>query len=294
MYNEVETVSDFGDSANMETFIKYKHLNTRTEIAMRQSETLREKADKLRLCGCRLVTDTTGKKVFEANFCRERLCPMCQKRKSLQQYATALQIADILTSEYNFVHCVLTVANCSSSELEATINRLYKASSKLFNLPRVKQGFKGVARHFEVTYNKRTKEFHPHLHCLCAVKPSYFTSRYYLSVELLRELWKEALQVDYLPQVSVTKCDENGFAEVSKYCVKPLDLTLTPTEHAKVLDTLNIALKSRRLVQYYGILRDVHGALRNDDGTDGPLRLTEVELAFWYYNFATENYENER
>jgi hypothetical protein len=103
-------------------------------------------------------------------------------------------------------------------------------------------------------------------------------------------MWKESLGVDYLPQVFITKCDEDGFAEIAKYCLKPLDLNLKPTEHAQVLDTLNVALKSKRLLQYFGVLRDVKSALNNaDDDEVAQTPCDEVEA--FSFNFSSLKYE---
>jgi hypothetical protein len=88
----------------------------------------------------------------------------------------------------------------------------------------------------------------------------------------------------------VTKCDENGFAEVSKYCLKPLDLNLSTSEHANVLDTLNISLKGKRLLQYFGVLRDVKSALNNADEED--IAQTPAEMVDGYsFNFSTLQYD---
>lgn len=290
MYNKTETVSDFGDRNDIDTHTKYKRISVRTANAMSVSLTLQDKADTVRYCGSNIWLNRDTAQVESANFCRERLCPMCQRRKALKQFALALTLADIVKEKYIFLHLVLTVKNCKGFQLADTIDKMNKASRKFFAERRIKQGFKGALRTLEVTYNKKDKTYHPHFHCLVAVLPSYPTSRYYLKIDTLRMMWRSCLDVDYLPQVFVTKCDENGFAEVSKYCLKPLDLNLSTSEHAKVLDTLNISLKGKRLLQYFGVLRDVKSALNNADDDD--IAQTPSEMVEGYsFNFSTLQYD---
>jgi len=290
VYNKTETICDFGDRNDIDTHEKYKRISVRTANAMSLSHTLRDKADTVRYCGSNIWLNRDTGQVEAANFCRERLCPMCQRRKALKQFANALTLADIVGKQYIFLHLVLTVKNCKGFELSDTIRRMNKASREFFAKRRIKQGFKGALRTLEVTYNKRDRTFHPHFHCLVAVLPSYPTSRYYLRHDILRMEWQKALGVDYLPQVFVTKCDEGGFAEVSKYCLKPLDLNLTPYEHSKVLDTLNSALKGKRLLQYFGVLREVKAALNNAE--DDEVAQTPAEQVEGYtFNFSALKYE---
>ena len=290
MYNKSVRISDFGDTSDIETMAKYKALSVRTATVMQYTTTLSDKTDKLLSCGSYLGYDNQGQRVVSANFCRERFCPMCQKRKSLKQYANSIQIAAELQKDYVFLHLVLTIRNCVATTLTDTVDTLYKGSRLLFNNKRVKQGWKGELRALEVTYNHNSGLYHPHLHCLVAVKPSYFTSRYYLSVDKVRQLWQDCLKVDYLPQVHISKCDDNGFAEISKYCLKPLDLQLSAAEHAEVLDNLNMALKGRRLLQSYGVIKDAAAQLRLTDELDTPSEVVEG-IEVYTYNFSLARYE---
>lgn len=296
VYNKNDRVSDFGDDNTELTFSKYKRLALQTATVMEHTETLSDKSIKLKVCGTYIAVLKDNGCVVSANFCRERFCPMCQKRKSLKQYAQCKTIADTMRGSYLFLHLVLTVRNCEGAALAGTIDKLYKASRLFFKTPKIERAFKGAARNLEVTYNAVDRSFHPHLHCLVAVLPSYPTSRYYLRFDTLQEIWRDCLQVDYLPTVNIKRCDENGFAEISKYCCKPLDLDLPLSEHAKVLDTLNVALKGRRLQQYFGVLKDVRQALSfADDDTEDTekLQLTSDKLVYLIYNHRSQRYEKQ-
>ena len=262
VYSENITNDCFDISDMLQNVTYYKILSLDTAKAMELSLTLQDKAEKVKYCGTYLSFN--NKKIVGANFCRERFCPMCQRRKALRTYSRLREVEQFLSSEYQFLHLVLTINNCPADELTAQIDTLYRGSRKMFNNRRFKQGIKGVLRCLEVSYNAKYDTFHPHLHCLCAVRKSYFTSRYYLKQDDLRMLWSDCIGTDYLPQVNVKKCDENALAEVAKYCVKPLELDIGLKQRAVVLDALNLALKSRRNIQTYGVFREAFKQLKID------------------------------
>lgn len=283
---------DFADNAELSELAditKYKLLCIDTTEAMRYSLTLPDKADTVYYCGT-LLGFNSERELVSANFCRERFCPMCQRRKALRTYANISKLNEALKGEYDFLHLVLTVRNVHSKELTEATNTLYKSSSKMFKNPRLKQGIKGVLRCLEVSYNNENNTFHPHLHCLCAVRKSYFTSRYYLKQSELRNMWADCLAVNYLPEVSVKKCDEGAIAEVAKYCVKPLTLDLPAEIRAKVLDALNMALKHRRLLQSYGIVKDTLKALKIDFDSEEATEPAEDVKTFYTFDFAKNSY----
>ena len=113
-----------------------------------------------------------GIKLVGASFCRQRICPMCQWRKAERQFSNCIQIAEYLSGQgYRFLHMVLTTRNCDGGvKLTETVHKLYSAFALLMKKAKVKRAFKGVLRTLEVSYNYDTHQFHPHLHCLVAVK----------------------------------------------------------------------------------------------------------------------------
>lgn len=218
-------------------------------------------------CGTFVEYDTVDNRISNANFCRQRCCPMCQKRRSLEMYSRLKRNTEQMFG-YELLHVVLTCRNCSSFELSDRISQMIVASRKLFNMSRVKQGFKGVARFIEVTYNSKSDDYHPHFHCLVLVKPSYFKSRYYIKNELLEKLWSDCMNEDCLTYSE--KADKNCIAEVAKYCVKPfyydgIDKNIKP------FTIIYDALRNRRLFQLFGEFKKfdkIFKALEVDEPAD--------------------------
>ena len=249
---------------------------------MLSSDLLADRGRKIASCGTYIgfnSDENNSLSVTSANFCRQRLCPMCQRRRSLRTYSAISKVYDIANkSGYQFLHVVLTVPNCPAAALNKTCDFLFKQSSLLFRKSddvhtkaackgnedikklrrNIKNSFKGVFRALEITFNDRLSidhpfAFHPHLHCLIAVKKSYFTSRDYISHEKLQKVWSTLTGVDNV-QVFIGRVTDQcaSIAEVAKYAVKPFkgDVTI------EVLETLHKALFNRRLVQTFGIFSE--------------------------------------
>lgn len=250
----------------------------------------------LDLCGSDLgfVLDDDGKpRLHSANFCRKRICPMCQWRKSQKQFSNCLKLSDLLEQQgYRFLHLVLTVPNCAEKDLKRTVSELYKSFSKFWKYKEIQRAFKGCLRCFELTYNYDTFTFHPHLHCLIAVKKSYFNdSKVYLSYPKIQELWSKANKSDISLQCSVGAIKNNlGFAEVSKYCLKPLELDSSKqAENITVLTALLYTLKGTRFIQSYGVIKDCLRELKEDTE---PQQQFDIEQMFVYhYNRTTKTYD---
>lgn len=249
---------------------------------MLKSELLNDRGRKISACGTYIgfnSNESGGFSVTSANFCRQRLCPMCQRRRSLRTYSAVSKVYDLASkSGYQFLHVVLTVPNCSAAALNKTCDFLFKQSSLLFRKTddihtkaackgnedikklrrNIKNSFKGVFRALEITFNDRLSidhpfAFHPHLHCLIAVKKSYFTSRDYISHDKLQKVWATLSGVENV-QVFIGRVTDQcaSIAEVAKYAVKPFKGNVS----AEVLETLHKALFNRRLVQTFGIFKD--------------------------------------
>lgn len=284
----------------IEELTYYKNLTDTTVdcIINNSAAIIQEQAEKVRLCGTRITVGTVqGKeKVTSANFCRLRLCPLCQRRKSLKTYAEISRLVAALPSR-TWVHIVLTLRNVSAAELQQTIDKLFKDSTALLRKnSQMQNAFNGALRCLEVTYNSESKTFHPHLHILLTGDKSLNNnSRKRISRKLLQQLWKEAAQLDYLPQVHIDyTVDEGVVAEIAKYCVKPLELQLPSDERAQVIEQLYTVLHGRRLVQSYGEIRTTLARLKidlNASPENGTKDNSETTEQMFVYNFTHSRYE---
>lgn len=249
------------------------------------------------------------KKLKSANFCRLRLCPMCQWRRSLKMFGQVKKITDkILESDKSirFIFGTFTIRNCDAKDLEACIDNLnkkfrYLVASSLTFAPakKLKQNLLGYLKAVEVTYNTKDKTYHPHLHVIFAVKSTFFKSSNYMSKKEWISLWQQALGVDYKPQTDIRAIKSGtakAVAEVAKYPVKTAPiLKLDDDEAVEVLKTLTMSLNKKRFVAYGGIFKTVKQELKFQDvETDKDLvnvdieqqeRFNAVTAVLFKYNF---------
>lgn len=219
------------------------------------------------------------KKLYRANFCKDRLCPMCNWRRSLKIFGQVSQVMDHLEKDtYRFLFLTLTVKNCSADDLPATVNALFEGWRFMYNKSSVfRKVVCGTFRTVEVTRNKKTGEFHPHLHVILAVRPSYFKHDY-LSQAEWSDLWRSCCNLGYNPIVDIRtiKGDSGGIsgavAEVSKYAVKDGDyLSGCKDDRLACVSAFLSALTGRRLVGFTGCFNKVRKQLKLDDVEQGDL-----------------------
>lgn len=250
------------------------------------------------------------KKLKSANFCRLRLCPMCQWRRSLKMFGQVQTITDkILERDKStrFLFATFTVKNVDAENLETCINILnnkflYLVSRNKTFAPakKLKQNLLGYLKAVEVTYNTKDKTYHPHLHVIFAVKSTFFKNKQnYMTKKEWIELWQQALGVDYKPQTDIRAIKSGtakAVAEVAKYPVKTAPILSLPDDEAvEVLKTLTLSLHKKRFVAYGGIFKTIKQELKLTDvetdkdlvnvNTEQQERFNAVIAVLFKYNF---------
>ena len=243
--------------------------------------------NQLRNCGNRLKFAETaeGRKLAEANFCRVRLCPMCQWRRSLKLFSQVSEITDYIlqNKKVRFIFVTLTQKNVQGKDLSSELDRMDEAfkllvqkKMTLVETKSLQENLLGYLKAVEITYNSVTKDYHPHIHCIFEVRPSYFGVNYVKHSEWVK-LWQRVMKLDYEPVVNVKaiKGDSaRAVAEVAKYPVKMEGIfnIKDRDEQAEVLITLKRAMHHRRLLTFGGEFRAVKRQLQMKDvDTDSDL-----------------------
>lgn len=252
-------------------------------------------------------------KLNQANFCKVRLCPMCSWRRSLKIYGQVSKIMDeiVKNEDLEFIFLTLTTRNCEGQELSTTIDNIFKAFNKMTKRVKYKKAIKGHFRALEVTHNLDIMSdwfdtYHPHLHIILVVNKSYFRdTKIYISQKEWTDIWKQCLQVDYTPQVHVTKVKDTNnkgiekiIAETAKYTVKSDDYIIREDMTNEIIETmtddavfiLDKVLAHRRLTAFGGILKEYHKELNLDDMEDGDLVNTDIEELREDLEFIIERY----
>lgn len=249
-------------------------------LAIAYDEVDERKALRLRDCATHLSFLPTdgGMRLKEANFCRVRLCPMCTWRRSLKVAGQMRRVMDAIKADKPraYIMLTLTMKNCQPEMLGESIDNLLLSFARLTKLKEYKGVSHGYYRAVEVTHNISEDTYHPHIHAVFCVNPSYFTSRDYIKQERWTELWQQCLRANYTPVVHVQKIKGDtakAVAEVAKYAMKVSDYIL-PDDWDMTIDTVRLldrVLANRRFVGFGGIFKEYHKRLHLDDAEDGDL-----------------------
>ena len=227
------------------------------------------------------LQDAEGnKKLYKTYFCRVRLCPMCQWRRSLKLFSQVSKITDYINNQNNqvrYLFITLTQKNCCGSELVQEINKINKSFSLLVDktkrvqpATKFKKMLLGYIKSTEITYNPKTKTYHPHLHCIFAVQGEYFNKANYINKNTWRAIWADLLKIDYLPQVNVQAIkparQQKAVAELAKYPAKVSSILNLPEAQAVqvVMDLTTLCYK-RRFVAFGGIFKKIKALLKMQD-----------------------------
>lgn len=232
-------------------------------------------------CGdtLRFIQNQDGNlKLYQAYFCKNKLCPMCNWRRSMKySYQTSRIVDEAIKQEPKgrFLFLTLTVKNVEGKALNSTISQLTKSFDRLFRRAKVKKNLLGYLRSVEVTHNENDNTYHPHIHVLMMVRPSYFQSKKdYITQKEWSDMWSQSLKVDYTPMVDIRIVKEKGkglrgaVLETAKYPTKPIKLDI---ENKQVVDDLYNGLYRKRQLGYGGLFKTIKKQLALDDVENGDL-----------------------
>lgn len=240
-----------------------------------------------------------------SSFCRVRLCPMCQWRRSLKLGAQVRQVVEQANRQHitetgapwRWLMVTFTVRNVEGTDLGAAIDRIHKGLNNMAKSKVWRGAVKGWLRATEVTHNTNEKSaaydtYHPHMHLLLCVPAGYFSGKGYITQKGWVQLWQHYIGADYTPIVDVRAIKpENGgrlsdlpageqaaamgkaCAEVSKYAAKPADY-IVPSDLAlsmSAVQILDTVLNKRRMTSWGGLLKDIAKQLLLDDPESGDL-----------------------
>lgn len=202
-----------------------------------------------------------GKYLSQANFCKDRFCPLCNWRRSLKVFSQVSGVMDYLAPRgYRYLFLTLTLRNAWEDNFADTVQALYDGWRVLYHdymrgvghskEKRLKGIIKGTFRALECTISDGEKSpdwrgsFHPHLHVILAVEEDYFRHGRYLTTAQWRDIWRNCCNLDYNPQIDIQAVKpkaesaepdllgdyggekisyESAVAELSKYPLKDAD-----------------------------------------------------------------------
>lgn len=200
--------------------------------------------------------------VTSAQYCRDRLCPVCNWRLSIKRYS---QMTQLMTSLYNaypeasYALITLTAKNCKPEALDSYMSDLQSAWERTRGSRWARKELIGWARSIEVTYNETTGELHPHYHIITMSCDGSTCNR--LVGEWLSQCEKRDIKALFKAQ-SVDNIIEHhtegstlagAICEVYKYMVKSDDLSEMPL---RTFRTFAEAIANKRLISMGGKIKE--------------------------------------
>lgn len=200
--------------------------------------------------------DISIKELKKTHLCKNKFCFNCKK---VTQAFRMAKYSDLIRSQKNAYHLVLTLPSVSADDLKGTLKHMAVCFRKLYRILRglesysVPSQFKhiypiGALRSLEITYSE--KGFHPHYHVLLVLEDdielkktnvnkysySYNTlTRTFSDFEVyIQKLWSCLIDKKRLTDINISSADgyscildkfkDGDFIELFKYLCKEADL----------------------------------------------------------------------
>lgn len=199
-------------------------------------------AEKLCTCGrfAAVYHDpNSGQLVKSQARCKHRLCPYCNKIRSVQ---LEKQLSEHL-HKLNSPRMLTLTPEHSDKPLKEQVDDLYAAFKRLRNSQAYQAKITGGVAVLEIKWSHDDGRWHPHLHVLV-------DGRYWAQQEI-SQAWKKASNGAYIVHIKMIHDRSKAGHYLSKYVAKVGDVEGVPLEK---LPELNHALHGRRMVQTSGSL----------------------------------------
>src|SRR5690625_4769021 len=253
-----------------------------------------KKAERVKDCAevleYKLDIETNEMNLFRVWFCKSRLCPMCNWRRTMKHgIQTQKVVAEVIRRKpkARWLFLTLTVKNVyDGEELNKSLSAMAQGFRRMMQYVKVAKNLVGFMRATEVTVNKIDNSYNQHMHVMVAVESTYFDgSANYITQKQWTSFWKRAMKLDYDPVVDVRaikpknkhKSDiKSAIDETAKYPVQHTDfVTDDEDRNLQIVSDLETGLHRKRLISYGGLLKEIHKELNLDDAEDGDLVHTD-------------------
>lgn len=225
------------------------------------------------------------------NACQLRLCPLCSARRAKILARRLTKILAKIREDHpdtQLLFLTLTMRNVPGDKLRDALDLLTDAWHKLIRRRPVDRAILGTFRAIEITRNRETDEYHPHIHAIVVVENAYFDRKagLYLTKDKWIDMWQQSLKAGYRPSVDIrstykkgskgkpskgTEAAVSAALEAAKYATKDTDFIgswLPPAEAAAVVRTYTEALAYKRMIGMSGVVKEIAAQLKLEEMED--------------------------
>lgn len=230
-----------------------------------------------------------GHRVYDlshVNLCHSRFCPNCQKMIQASRLYRFTPELDKALDAYDLYHITFTIPNVPGVKLRTYIRIMARAFKRLIlyisgrkkirDIDLARYGFYACLRNLEVTFNNRRNDYHPHYHCIFALRkgldlPKYVKNEY--SYDYVRDPYSGRTRRVY----------KRSFSDF-EILLQKLWRALIEQEEAKTYKTLMLESRLGPAVKVPALdALDEDTAVRKQKAKDAPItrqRLDDLDVGY--------------
>lgn len=222
----------------------WKSIRAKIDTALVKSGATMSRIEAFRTCGQNawVYEDPNNPGIYSVrcDMCRDRMCTPCQTARA---NTLRRNLAELMQgSETRFITFTL---RARPGGLRPQLDRLIKSFRTLRNKAFWRDCTTAAASVIEITYNKTTGNYHPHIHVLQKGR--------YIPKTLLREAWHKITGDSYIVDIELVRDAKTAAGYLAKYVTKPVSNSIIQSPEA--LTECIEALHHRRLVTTLGAWR---------------------------------------
>jgi hypothetical protein len=203
---------------------------------------------------CADIIHQSGDKLT-SRYCNSRICHVCNRIRTAKMMAGYIEPLKALGDLY---FTTLTIKNVKAEQLAEIVEKMLKDISNIIRVLREKRkiDISGI-RKIEITYNRETDEYHPHIHIL----HSENVGEIIIDEWLKRNLTSKRIGQDTRPVTKEGKDEKKYLNELFKYASKFVvkddkDRNILNV-YAPALDTILRSLHQKRTMQSFGEIKKI-------------------------------------
>ncbi len=180
--------------------------------------------------------------------CRDRLCPLCAASRSGQVTDRIMSA----TANADALRFITFTVKSSDAPLREQLDRLTERYKALRKTDAWKRHVRGAIATVEVTFNRQTGQFHPHLHVIA--DGSYWDQK------SIAYTWQIVTGDSCVVDIRAVRGRNNAAKYIAKYAAKPGDIASWPTDQ---INEYAAAIHRRRMLIATG---SMHNSTADLDG----------------------------
>lgn len=185
----------------------------------------------------------SGEVRVQSNHCRLRWCPLCSHIKS---WFISHSITEWLETKSAPKLLTLTLRH-SGNSLANQISDIYHHFQNFRRVKWIKKAVQGGIWFFQVKYNEKSGDYHPHIHILLDSD--------FLPQQSLSDTWLKVTSGSYIVDIRTVYNPPKAASYVARYVARPANLADMPIEQRQ---QVYMALHGRRLAGSWGTGKGVN------------------------------------